>query len=116
MCAHTICFICLSQVGEQIKKVPGGDGVNPYARAIEAAEGLDKIEALQDHPGEDVYEKAVHILEAYYDADEGEDQNLAPAMDASQGQYAFGAVQPAATGGFNFGSVAAPGQPFNFQQ
>ena len=104
------------QIGEQIKKMPGSDGVNPYARAIEAAEGLDKIEALQDHPGEDVYEKAVHILEAYYDADEGEDQNLAPAMDANQGQYAFGAVQPAAaTGGaFNFGTPAP--QTFNFQQ
>jgi importin subunit alpha-1 len=43
--------------------MPGSEGVNPYARAIEAAEGLDKIEALQDHPSEDVYEKAVHILE-----------------------------------------------------
>ena len=97
--------------------MPGSEGVNPYARAIEAAEGLDKIEALQDHPGEDVYEKAVHILEAYYDADEGEDQNLAPAMDANAGQYAFGAAaaaQPVAGGAFNFGSVA-PTQ-FNFQQ
>jgi hypothetical protein len=100
-----------------MKKMPGSDGVNPYARAIEAAEGLDKIEALQDHPGEDVYEKAVHILEAYYDADEGEDQNLAPALDVNQGQYAFGAslAQPAAAGGFNFGAVATP-QQFNFQQ
>lgn len=40
---------CL-QVGEQLKKVPGSDGINPYARAIEAVEGLDKIETLQDHP------------------------------------------------------------------
>ena len=74
------------QIGEQIKKMPGSDGVNPYARAIEAAEGLDKIEALQDHPGEDVYEKAVHILETYFDLDEGEDENLAPDMDESQGR------------------------------
>jgi hypothetical protein len=110
------CFLLL-QVGEQIKKMPGSEGVNPYARLIEAAEGLDKIEALQDHPGEDVYEKAVHILETYYDADEGEDQNLAPAMDASQGQYAFGApaVQPAAAGQFNFGGVPATPPQFNFQ-
>lgn len=42
-------FTCL-QVGEQLKKVPGSDGINPYARAIEAVEGLDKIETLQDHP------------------------------------------------------------------
>ena len=38
------------QVGEQLKSIPGTDGANPYAQAIEAAEGLDKIEALQDHP------------------------------------------------------------------
>ena len=67
---------------------------------------------------EDVYEKAVHILEMYFDADDGEDQNLAPAMDAAHGQYTFGAApagQPG-MGGFNFGGMPHPGaQPFNFQ-
>lgn len=66
-----------------------------------------------------MYEKAVHILETFYDAtDEGEDQNLAPAMDASQGQYAFGApaAQVAPPGGFSFGAAPAGGAPFTFQQ
>lgn len=35
------------QVGEQIKKMPGSNGVNPYAQLVEDAEGLDKIENLQ---------------------------------------------------------------------
>ncbi len=35
------------KVGDQLRKMPGSDGINPYARAIEAADGLDKIEALQ---------------------------------------------------------------------
>mmetsp|Transcript_588 Transcript_588/g.1321 ORF Transcript_588/g.1321 Transcript_588/m.1321 type:complete len:546 (-) Transcript_588:4676-6313(-) len=109
------------KIGEQMKKMPGSNGNNPFAQMIEDAEGLDKIESLQDHPNEDLYEKAVHILETYFDVDEGEDQNLAPAMDASQGRYNFGAPmgQPAPTGGFNFGdpNAAAAGQPaFNFQQ
>lgn len=35
------------QVGEQMKRMPGGSGNNPFAQLIEDAEGLDKIEALQ---------------------------------------------------------------------
>ncbi|KAG1665775.1 hypothetical protein FOA52_002870 [Chlamydomonas sp. UWO 241] len=106
-------------VGEGLKKAPGNDGSNPFARAIEVAEGLDKIEALQDHPSEDVYEKAVHILETFYDADgEGADQNLAPAVSENAGAYAFGA--PAAGGADKLGFQplgAAPGAApmFNFQ-
>lgn len=99
--------------------MPGSNGANPYAQLIEDAEGLDKIEGLQDHPNEDLYEKAVHILETYFDIDEGDDQNLAPQATA-QG-YAFGApaAQPAAGGGmvFNFGNAAADSSTstFNFQ-
>jgi hypothetical protein len=35
------------QVGEQLKKMPNSNGVNPYAQMVEDAEGLDKIESLQ---------------------------------------------------------------------
>jgi hypothetical protein len=38
---------CITQVGEQLKRMPGGSGNNPFAQLIEDAEGLDKIEALQ---------------------------------------------------------------------
>lgn len=68
------------KIGQQERSIPGGVGVNPYAQMIEDADGLDKIEHLQDHPNEDLYEKAVHILETYFDVDDGEDQNLAPGM------------------------------------
>ncbi|KAG1669496.1 hypothetical protein FOA52_015663 [Chlamydomonas sp. UWO 241] len=106
------------KIGEQMKRMPASEGHNPYGRMIEACEGLDKIEALQDHPGEEVYEKVLHILETYFEPEEGEDQNLAPAMDASAGAYAFGAPGggQVAPGGFNFGGPV-PGAPaFNFQQ
>ncbi len=35
------------KVGDQLKKMPGYQNVNPYAQLIEDAEGLDKIESLQ---------------------------------------------------------------------
>jgi hypothetical protein len=67
-----------------------------------------------------LYEKAVHILESYFDIDEGEDANVVPAVTAAG--YSFGAPAPAAQGGapaFNFGgpdaSAASAGAPvFNF--
>jgi hypothetical protein len=106
------------RVGDQLKKLPGSSGQNPYAQAVEDAEGLDKIEMLQEHQNEDLYEKAVQILEQFFDVEEGEDQNLAPALDMAQGTYAFGAPQPQAGGfnNFNFGAGGEGGQqqPFNF--
>ncbi|PNW83911.1 hypothetical protein CHLRE_04g215850v5 [Chlamydomonas reinhardtii] len=108
------------KIGQQERSMPGSAGVNPYAQMIEDADGLDKVEHLQDHPNEDLYEKAVHILETYFDVDEGDDQNLAPAVNPTQNTYAFGVNQaPAQGGAFNFGGDgdmgggAAPA--FNFQ-
>ncbi len=68
------CVRCMPplQVGEELKSMPGSDGTNPYAAMVEDAEGLDKIEALQQHQNEDVYVKAVHMLEAFFDI-EGEE-------------------------------------------
>jgi hypothetical protein len=39
------------QVGEQMKRMPGGTGSNPFAQMVEDADGLDKIEALQVRSG-----------------------------------------------------------------
>lgn len=68
----------------------------------------------QEHQNEDLYEKAVSILETYFECEEGDDQNLAPQMAGNQ--YAFG-QQAAQPGAFNFGGAPAGGQggAFNFQ-
>ena len=60
----------------------------------------------QNHSNEDIYEKAVALLEHYFDVEDGEVENLAPAVDAAAGTYAFGAgagVGAPPAGGFNFG-------------
>eukprot|EP00775_Hariotina_reticulata_P002748 gene2748-3042_t len=98
------------KVGEQMKRLPGNNGSNPFAQLVEDADGLDKIEALQEHQNEDLYEKAVSILETYFECEEGDDQNLAPQLAGNQ--YAFAAAPAAQAGGFNFNDAAGgPQQP-----
>jgi len=66
-------------------------GANMYANFIEEADGLSKIEALQHHETQKIYESAVKILENYFEGEEEpEDPSLAPQMDVNQQQYMFG--------------------------
>jgi hypothetical protein len=91
------------KVGEAEKDLGNSNGINLYARYIDEAEGLEKIENLQTHDNNDIYEKAVKILETYW-LEEDEDQNLGPAGAELQSSFAFGGNQSAVpSGGFNFG-------------
>lgn len=87
------------KVGEVTKEE---EGSNLFAALIDEADGLEKIEALQNHTNNDIYEKAMRILEQYFGLEDEEDQNLAPGMDASGTQFAFGGGPAAPQGGFNF--------------
>lgn len=89
-------------------KEEGGQAVNPYAERIHEAEGLEKIEQLQTHNNDDIYNKAVKILETYFGLEDDEDQNVAPAVDTQRSAYAFGAPQTALPpGGFSFGGASS---------
>lgn len=96
------------KVGEGEKELAGGAGVNPYVALVDDAEGLDKIEELQNHTNEEVYEKAVSLLETFFDVEDGEVENLAPAAGAGGAAFAFGGAAPGAPppGGFDFGGGA----------
>ena len=90
------------KVGEVTKEA---EGSNLFAALIDEADGLEKIEALQNHTNNDIYEKAMRILEQYFGLEDEEDQNLAPGMDASGSQFTFGPPAgggAALQGGFNF--------------
>jgi hypothetical protein len=91
------------KIGEVERETAGIGAANPYATMVDEAEGLDKIEELQNHSNEDIYEKAIQLLESYFDVEDGEVENLAPPVDASAQTYAFGAGQGQGAGGFNFG-------------
>lgn len=57
-----------SQVGDQVKEChPGGKAVNPYMALVAAADGVMKLEALQDHQDEVICTKADLILSSFYD-------------------------------------------------
>merc|ERR1719421_921500 len=47
------------------KQIENGLAENPFATLVEAAEGLPKIESLQEDPNEEVYQKAMKILEMH---------------------------------------------------
>jgi hypothetical protein len=51
---------------------------NYMAQAIAEVDGLTKIEGLQQHETESIYNKAVKILETYFGAEEEEDEAVAP--------------------------------------
>ena len=88
------------QAGEE-EKARTKSGENEYALYVEEAGGMDKIHQLQSDPNVEVYRKAFHIIDKYF-GDEEEDSGMAPELDASTGQYAFGMDTQVPEGGFAF--------------
>ncbi|CAH8306438.1 unnamed protein product [Eruca vesicaria subsp. sativa] len=75
-----IVMVCLEalenilKVGEAVKSSGLTADVNLYATMIEEAEGLEKIENLQSHDNDDIYQKAMKILENYWTEDDDEEE------------------------------------------
>lgn len=53
-----------------------------------SVKGLDKLEFLQGHENQEIYQKAFDLIERYFNA-EDEDPSLAPAVDLQQQQFLF---------------------------
>lgn len=77
---------------------------------IDEAGGVDKLETLQDHENQEIYERAVRIIEKYFGADEdaSESENLAPAVSATQNVFSFGVPTAAASSGKLAAEEATP--------
>eukprot|EP00727_Mastigamoeba_balamuthi_P007836 m51a1_g3673 putative importin alpha (546) ;mRNA; f:281546-283840 len=91
-------------------------GENVHALQVEEAGGLSKIEELQTHPNQDIYDKAVRILERFFSAEEEDDPSLLPQYNPAAGgqqQFTFSAPGTAPAqfpaGGFSFGQPQQPG-------
>jgi len=59
------CLDRILQVGKT-RQLELGLAENPYAGFFEQAEGLSKIEAFQEHPNEDLYQRASALLQKYF--------------------------------------------------
>ncbi|CAL5380436.1 unnamed protein product [Camellia sinensis] len=103
----TVCLEGLEnilKVGESDKEAGMNGGINLYAQTIDECDGLDKIENLQTHDNNEIYEKAVKILERYWAEEDEEEQNLQDGIDGNQQGFNFGNTQPnLPAGGFKFG-------------
>ena len=88
------------KVGEEDSKATGQP--NQMAVFVSEAEGLNKIEDLQQHSNNDIYEKCIKILEQFFGTEEEfEISAVAPTADGDQ--FGFGMDQGAqAPGTFDF--------------
>ncbi|KAB1222937.1 Importin subunit alpha-1 [Morella rubra] len=102
----TVCLEGLEnilKVGDADREMGMNDGINIYAQMIDECDGLDKIENLQSHDNNEIYEKAVKILERYWAEEEEEEQNLQENGNGNQQGFSFGTNQPnPPPGGFKF--------------
>lgn len=74
---------------------------NPFVDQVEQADGLSRLEALQEDPNEDVYRASVKILEDYFQLEE--DENFSG--NFSSPDIAFGQDLPQGGFNFNFGGM-----------
>jgi len=89
-------------VGDTISKNHKSN-TNPFIEMIEEVEGIDKLELLQNHENEDVYKKAVKILESYFAAEENDQiENMAPNINQNQNTFSFTPNMNVPNGGFVF--------------
>ncbi|KAJ6323350.1 hypothetical protein OIU76_010795 [Salix suchowensis] len=75
------------KIGEAEKNLGNSGDANFYAQMIDDAKGLEKIENLQSHDNNEIYEKAVKILETYWLE---EDDETLPSGDGAQQGFQFG--------------------------
>ncbi|XP_038076104.1 importin subunit alpha-7-like [Patiria miniata] len=65
---------------------------NQYALVVEHCQGVDKIEFLQSHANQEIYQKAFDIIDRYFSTEE-EDSKLAPKIAENAQVFEFGPPQ-----------------------
>jgi len=85
------------KVGEQDAK--NHAGVNQHANFVQEAGGLDKIDLLQRHENMEIYDKAIKILEMYFEIEDEEESEITA---NAEGQFSFGGNTGGGFGSGNF--------------
>jgi hypothetical protein len=84
---------------------------NVFTKLVDEAEGIEKLENLQDHENHDVYQKAMRLIETYFNGEE-ESENLAPTV--SNNAFSFGISTKTAAKLDSFDFNPPMGQGFSF--
>jgi len=85
-----------------------------YASLVDEAQGIDGIEALQEHANDDIYKKSISIIEKYFGVDEEQgDENVLPGV-GNDGQFVFGLPSGKVDSSTEQQQMQQPLQPFNF--
>ena len=77
-------------VGKLAEETVAEIGENPYLRIIEECDGLSKIESLQHDTSDEIYRKAVRLLETYFPVEEDMGVDAAGSAALPQGGFNFG--------------------------
>jgi hypothetical protein len=95
---------------ENILKAGTSNASVNYPQLIDAADGIEKLEMLQEHESNDVYKKAVHIIERYFSGEEEVSENVAPVSNG--GMFSFGLAPSTSTEVSKpFGSFLSSAEP-----
>lgn len=63
-----------------------------YSVILDECGGIEKLEDLQAHQDQEIYDRVVEIIERFFGEEEVEDENLAPTYDGDN--FAFGLSSP----------------------
>lgn len=94
----TVIQVVLDGINNMLKMA--GPQVEQLCTMIEECNGLDKIEALQNHDNIEIYKLAYDIIEQYFSGDAEDDPNLAPT--AADGEFNFDPNTNVPNEGFKF--------------
>lgn len=89
------------KTGDEESRATGGS--NQMAVFVSEAEGLSKIEELQQHSNNDIYEKCIKILETYFGVEEEEEEMTDIAPQVQGNQFGFGGTSTDAAFDFSGG-------------
>jgi len=82
---------------EAVLKVGAKRNVD-YVTVLDELEGIEGIEALQSHESDEIYTKAVAIIETYLSGEEDDEENVMPGY-GQDGMFAFGVAAEKSEGG-----------------
>jgi importin subunit alpha-1 len=90
------------RVGEEESRATGVP--NQMAIYVSEAEGLNKIEDLQQHSNNEIYERCIKLLETYFGVEDDDEMAAIAPTIMEGGQFGFGMDQQpqAPSGGFDF--------------